>query len=295
MNFQDIFPCERILNIEELSPGYDDHASDVWRVKTDKRDVIVRASGIPDIACASAFFRSLNLLFGFDPKNVSAMEAIHHTLSALNAFTYPKILEIHEMDRAYAVVELLHGTTLKSFKGLSDDELRKFGRDLAKVHSCKFDYWGNPAGTFAVEMDQVNSHAARCMKRIVDAFYLDNRKIVDYLPVMERILRDAPAPEYCSFVLFDIDPTQFLVDRGVITGLVDTEAYVIAPREFDLIALEYVLDSRSAKLLSEGYETILALPDLKPVRTVYRYLCRLIEIQGDDDMDDWLVQPSLFG
>ncbi len=199
------------------------------------------------------------------------------------------------MDRAYAVVELLPGTTLRTFTELSDDELRKFGRNLAKVHSCKFNYWGNPAGTFAVEMHLVNSHVVRSMKRIVDEFYLDNRKIVEYLPEMQRILRDMPAPENSSFVLFDIDPTQFLVDHGIITGLVDTEAYVIAPREFDFIALEYVLNGRSAELISEGYETIMALPDLKPVRTVYRYLCRLLEIQGDDDMDDWLVQPILFG
>ncbi len=295
MNFQDIFYCERILSMEELSPGYDDHASDVWCVKTEKRDVIVRASGIQDVMCAGAFFGSLNILFGIDPRNVHALEAINHTLSALNAFKYPKILEIHEMDRAYAVVELLPGTTLRTFTELSDDELRKFGRNLAKVHSCKFNYWGNPAGTFVVEMDQVDSHVARSMKRIIDEFYLDNRKIVEYLPEMQRILWDMPAPENSSFVLFDIDPTQFLVDHGIITGLVDTEAYVIAPREFDFIALEYVLNGRSAELISEGYETIMALPDLKPVRTVYRYLCRLIEIQGDDDMDDWLAQPSLFG
>lgn len=111
---------------------------------------------------------------------------------------------------------------------------------------------------------------------------------------MERVLCDLAPPEYSSFVLVDIDPSQFLAVNGIITGLVDTEAYVIAPRELDFIALEYVLNRRSAKLISEGYEAILSIPDLKTVRTVYRYLYRLIEIQGDYDIDDWLSRPILF-
>lgn len=126
--------------------------------------------------------------------------------------------------------------------------------------------------------------------------YEDHASDVWYIkmPEMERILCDMPAPEYSSFVLADIDPTQFLVDNGVITGLVDTEAYVIAPREFDFVALEYVLDKRSAHFVSKGYETIMPLPDLKPVRVLYRYLYRLLEIQGSPDIDEWLSQPVLF-
>lgn len=294
INFQDIFPCERIISVKELSPGYDDHASDVWRVKTEKREVIVRASGIENVRCAGVFFKSLNILFGIDPTNVFAMEVINNTLSSLNGFAYPKILEKHKMDREYAVVELLEGATLDSFKGLSDNELRKFGSNLAKIHSYKMNYWGNPDGTFMIGKDNVNNHVIRCMKEIINEFYLDNHKIVQYLPQIEQILLDMPAPEFLSYVLVDMDPSQFLAANGVITGLVDTEAYVIAPRELDFIALEYVLDRRSAELISKGYEAVLPIPDLKSVRTGYRYLYRLIEIQGDDDIDDWLSQPILF-
>jgi aminoglycoside phosphotransferase (APT) family kinase protein len=132
------------------------------------------------------------------------------------------------------------------------------------------------------------------MKQIVQEFYSDDCKIVSYLPQMECALGNMAPPEYTSFVLVDLDPTQFLAQNGRITGLVDTEAYVIAPRALDFIALEYVLDRRSADLISQGYEEILPIPDLTPVRQVYRYLYRLIEVQGDDDMDAWLSQPALF-
>ncbi len=43
-----------------------------------------------------------------------------------------------------------------------------------------------------------------------------------------------------------MDPTQFLSDGTSITGLVDTEAYAVAPREFDFIGLEYVFTEKSS-------------------------------------------------
>ena len=45
-----------------------------------------------------------------------------------------------------------------------------------------------------------------------------------------------------------MDPTQFLSDGTTITGLVDSEAYAVAPRELDFIGLEYVLTERSTCL-----------------------------------------------
>jgi len=225
---------------------------------------------------------------------VFALENINNTLANLNGFKYPKIIEKHKFDREYVVVELLQGETLDSFNGLSDNELRRLGKNLAQIHSYKINYLGNPLGTFKIGINNINNHLIHAMKEIVNEFYLDNSKIVNYLPQMEQILSELPIPEYTTFVLVDIDPSQFIAQKGIITGLVDTEAYVIAPREFDFIALEYVLDSRSAKLISEGYEFILPIPDLRSVRTVYRYLYRLIEIQGDDDIDEWLLCPIIF-
>jgi aminoglycoside phosphotransferase (APT) family kinase protein len=263
-------------------------------VKTHRREVIVRASGIENVKEAGVFLRSLNHMFGIGPGNVLALEAVNNTLSGFKAFVYPKILEKHRLDREYVVVELLGGATLESFSGLSKEELIKFGRNLAIIHSRKLDYWGNPSGTFKVSLENANRHIIQSMHTIVKEFYWENHKILNALPRMERALRDIPPPEDTSYVLVDMDPTQFLADRGRITGLCDTEAYVIAPRALDFIALEYVLDRNAAQFVSQGYQTIMELPDLRHVRTVYRYLYRLIEIQGDEDLDEWLWRPELF-
>jgi hypothetical protein len=111
--------------------------------------------------------------------------------------------------------------------------------------------------------------------------------------MIDRIIA-IPPPDYTSYVLVDMDPTQFLSNGKVITGLVDTEAYAVAPRELDFIALEYVLDEKSAAEFQKGYEKILDLPDLTKCRLPFRYLYRLLSVQGNVNIEEWLEHKYLF-
>jgi hypothetical protein len=107
-------------------------------------------------------------------------------------------------------------------------------------------------------------------------------------------LKGAAVPSYSTFIMIDMDPTQFLSDGKAITGLVDTEAYVIAPRELDFIGLEYMLDYKAASHFKRGYRRVLELPDLSMVRKPYRYLYRLLSVQGDVNIKEWLDHEVLF-
>ena len=49
MNFNKIFQGENILKITELSPGYEDHSSNLWSVKTDRQEIIVRSSKVTNV------------------------------------------------------------------------------------------------------------------------------------------------------------------------------------------------------------------------------------------------------
>ena len=62
-----------------------------------------------------------------------------------------------------------------------------------------------------------------------------------------------------------MDPTQFLSDGTTITGLVDTEAYAIAPREFEFIGLEYVLTEKKLMLLKVVTKQLCLFLNLKNV------------------------------
>ena len=90
-----------------------------------------------------------------------------------------------------------------------------------------------------------------------------------------------------------MDPTQFLSDGTTITGLVDSEAYAVAPRELDFIGLEYVLTEKEAHAFKSGYETIMSIPHLEEYRQPYRYLYRLLSVQGNVELK-MVKSPILF-
>lgn len=103
-----------------------------------------------------------------------------------------------------------------------------------------------------------------------------------------------PVPEHFCPVIIDLDPSRFLIRDGMLSAVVDVEAYVVGPRELDFIGLEYLLEEESAAAFLQGYSTLLSPPHLKRYRRVYRYFYRLLGVQGSVDWDRWLAQRVLF-
>ncbi|MBB3908364.1 hypothetical protein [Anoxybacteroides rupiense] len=74
----------------------------------------------------------------------------------------------------------------------------------------------------------------------------------------------------------------------------DTQGYVIGPRELELIAFEYIFNDNAAQMFKKGYTSSLEFPDLSKVRPVYRHFLRLLEVQGSKPIDEWMNHPVLF-
>ncbi|EJQ52712.1 nitrate reductase [Bacillus hominis] len=283
-----------ILSAQALHPGYEDHASDVFLVKTETEEVIVRSSKMTEEP-HDDFWWGCKKLFGIDPRNVHQLETIHTLLKKCTTLPIPTILQKHVLDgREYVIAEKLAGNTLQSFIGQPDSILFSLGKGLAAIHSFQANFIGNPSSTFQVPLEEFKSHILKVSKNLVHMFYSDNASIHNAFHTFESQLSSLPAPRESTLVLIDMDPTQFLSDGQSITGLVDTEAYAIAPREFDFIGLEYVLTEKEALAFKQGYETIMPIPCLEECRQPYRYLYRLLSVQGSVELKKWLRHPSYF-
>ncbi|MBO1626788.1 phosphotransferase [Bacillus arachidis] len=282
-----------ILSIDPLHPGYEDHASDVWLVRTEIEEVIVRSSKLKTEP-NNDFWWGCKHLFGIDPRNVHVLEIIHKQLQQYTTLPIPKILQKHTLEREYIVVEKLNGQVLISFIGEPDSILYSLGKGLAQIHQYKASYTGNPSGTFQIPFHKFHQHLIDVSKQLVKMFHSNNSKINELFEVFQSQLPALPVPQEATLVLIDMDPTQFLTDGVAITGLVDTEAYVVAPRELDFIGLEYVFTEKEAYAFRKGYETIMPIPNLEQCRTPYRYLYRLLSVQGNVDVEQWLQHPSFF-
>lgn len=283
-----------ILSVQTLHPGYEDHASDVFLVKTAFEEVIVRSSKMTEEP-NNDFWWGCKNLFGIDPRNVHQLETVHTLLQEHTNLPIPTILEKHILNgREFVVVEKLVGNTVQSFIGQPDSILFSLGKGLAEIHKFKADYIGNVSGSFQVTLDEFQSHILNVSKELVNMFHSENESFQNAFPTFEQQLSSLPAPMEATLVLIDMDPTQFLSDGATITGLVDTEAYAVAPREFDFIGLEYVLTEKEARAFKSGYETIMPIPPLEKCRSPYRYLYRLLSVQGSVELEKWLSHPSYF-
>ncbi|GAE37715.1 hypothetical protein [Halalkalibacter akibai] len=293
MDLQFLFQ-EPIKEIHELTPGYENHASDVWLVKTDKQEVVVRSSRMVEEP-NNDFWWGCKKLFGIDPRRVYDLENVNNILNNITLIPVPKIINKGKVfSREFVVVEKLNGEVVQSFIGQPSTVLQSLGEGLARIHVHKEDYVGTPSGNFKVKLEDFNQHLIDTMTELVSRFYFNQEQIESKLGEIHNLIDDLASPEYSSFVLVDMDPTQFLSNEKVITGLVDTEAYVIAPRELDFIGLEYVLDEKSAKEFKAGYEKVMEIPDLTKCRKPYRYLYRLLSVQGKVDLNVWLNHKILF-
>ncbi|WP_352223676.1 aminoglycoside phosphotransferase family protein [Bacillus sp. SM2101] len=285
---------ESIKEVQELDPGYDDHASDVWLVKTDEQEVVVRSSRMSDEP-SNEFWWGCKSLFGIDPRNVFGLEQVNNILHDISPIPIPKVLKKRTISsREFVVVEKLTGAVVQSFKNQPPSILQNLGEGLAKIHQYQVNYVGSPSGNFKVPLERYKQHVNEIIRDLVLKFHKDHAAIREKLPEMSVMIENLPNPQFTTFVLVDIDPTQFLSNNQELTGLVDTEAYVIAPRELDFIGLEYILDKDNVKDFITGYERVKSIPDLSNCRLPYRYLYRLLSVQGDVDIDKWLNHDNLF-
>jgi phosphotransferase family enzyme len=291
-NLQTLFD-EPILEQIYFDPGYSGHASDVCLVRTASGSAVARAFrwGEP----GGPFWSGCHHLFGIDPSRVFDLELLNAQLAEISPIPAPRVLRKGVLDgREWVVVEYMPGAVLETLRGQPAQMLEQFGYALARVHSRRFADYGSPSGRVRYPLDGFFARLAETLRMLVSRFFADDERITGALEPICRAALAGPAPERAALVMVDLDVCQFLSDGRRITAVVDTEGYVVGPRELDLIALEYLLDQSGAAAFARGYRTVMSLPDLAPVRTIYRYLFLLLEVQGQADFDEWMGWPRLF-
>jgi aminoglycoside phosphotransferase (APT) family kinase protein len=290
MDLQPLFE-QPILEQTVLDPGYSGHANDVWRVRTSTETVIVRSfrGEQPE----GPFWHGCRRLFGIDPADLFALEPLNALLGELSPIPVPRVLRTgHIAGRRCLVVEHMQGEPLSDLRSRPRELLFGLGQALARIHARHVPYYGQPSGNVRAPLDSFHRHMVTVMRDLAAATG-DAALEAALEPVCSAALA-LPRPASGSLVMVDLDPTQFLTDGRRITALVDTEAYVVGPRELDFIALEFVLDPPAAVALAAGYRSVAALPELRIVRPIYRFLYRLFEVQGEVELQAWMAWPVLF-
>lgn len=267
-------------------------ASDVWEVTTMTKSVIVRTSGVESLEEAPWTW-GCNQIFGLDIRKVSNLIDINKRLKEHTNFLIPQVFKIGDTEgKTFAVMEKMPGAPFV-LREQSEEFIEQFGKCLAQLHQTRFDYCGNIEKSFSWGMDEFHERMVHVMQAVVGRYFVSNTLIRDAL---KRIVDQAlamPTPDHGTFILLDMSERQFISDGDDI-ACVDTEAFAIGPRELDLVAIEYCLDDYTVDAFIRGYNSVLELPTISGCRRVYRYLYRLLEINGPVDFVAWMSWPELF-
>lgn len=300
MNLSNLFKKKYVKQkLLQEKDGYYGGASHVWLAQTEEEEVIVRTSALTDIS-EEPFWYGMHILFGSDPRQVFVLEDLNRTLASLTTcLSVPQVLSKAVFQgRELVEVEKLDGKQVNTFIGMPGYVMEDFGKIIAQIHRMKFDFFGAFPKETHKPLSVFNERLVEVMTKLVEKYYVKvddkNQGIREMLPQICKRAQQLPHLSSSSYIMIDMDPTQFLTDGKRITAVVDTEGYVIGPRELELIAFEYILDHGAASMFQKGYTSILEFPDLSEVRFVYRYFLRLIEVQGSKPIEEWMNHPILF-
>jgi fructosamine-3-kinase len=284
LNLQPLFK-EPILN-QQLLQGL---ASDLWLVKTDKSEAVVRSTTVTDLNDAS-FLKGCYLLYGLDFRKIFDLNEINHCLASMTHFTIPKVVGMGTIaGKEYVVVEKFAGEAF-DLNEQSQQFIESFGRGIAQLHKEQFDTYGDFRGEFRFPLREFHARMIKVMEKVIDEFYSHRIELQTTWKALQTDMSSIRQPSSASFTLTDMSIRQFLKNDDVI-ALIDTEACVVAPRELDLIALELSFKQQTADAFKKGYAQVLPFPELAQIRKLYRFLHFLFQINGPADFYEWMNRP----
>ncbi|MDA1475867.1 phosphotransferase [Bacillus changyiensis] len=287
---------QKIKKAVVLGDLYEGRANNVWRIIfEDVPDCIVREpkSGIEE----SEFSFGCKEIFGLNMSHVyEHIEIVNEQLKNTNSFAIPAVIRKQQVEgRRFLVMEKIEGQQVASFIDRSPEFLMDYGRQLANLHQFHAAYFGTVHEGKRADLSVFHQTLVSTAEKLIDRYDMYSKHIREYFPIFKEKIRNLKSPVSASFILIDIDPSQYVEKNGMISGLVDTEAVAIGPREYDFVALEYLLTEREALFIQQGYEDISNLPkNLAAVRECYRFICLLLDIHGTWDFHQWMRHPVRF-
>lgn len=166
----------------------------------------------------------------------------------------------------------------------------QLGLYVGYLHSITFnDYGIFPTPTH--EGQYFKKEMLQCMQSLIGTYWKEDKNVLE---CFSRIQECRIAPTTFSLIMPDISANQFVFsqDCSKINAVVDFDAYVIGPREWELSIIELCLSNRSA--FKDGYEAYCKMPDLSELRDFYRFFSYLCDPWEKKDLQSFLKSNVIF-
>ncbi|MDX1574266.1 MAG: phosphotransferase, partial [Methylophaga sp.] len=240
----------------------------------------------PVVRC-SAFWQGVNRLFALNfPASLADTMWVQQFLSQHSPLDIPECISANN---GFVVCRQLAGKPLAA-ETVNPDIIRQLARHIAALHQLTTIHWG------ALQKPKFSADLWTSRLRQTLSYLAANNDTAISPVRLGNALKQAADIQPNKFVpvMLDLRWDQFLTEDGKLTALVDLDAFVLAPRELELVLLELLLNAPQAALFVEEYQQFHPFPDLSDVRIAYRALLFLMNVLGETDCEKWLAKPAHF-
>ncbi len=235
----------------------------------------------------SPFWRGIKEIFASDFD--TQRENIESTLSLLknpHIQVAPLIEKSHR--HAYQLFREVEGLSYEPDEFPNHDALEyQLGQFIGFLHKTQYDFFGHQKMCLHGDFKE---RAVNAMHRTIQEYWQDSCAVKE---LFEDIRRLDISPSSYSFIMTDISANQFVYGDGLssIKAVVDFDAYVIGPREWELSVIELCLQNGEA--FKKGYEEYGVFPDISAHRKFYRFFMYLCDPWDKQDVSAFMSRKTL--
>jgi len=263
---------------------FEDSTHQLWHCQTIDGPMILKLCNHQTIQ-TSTFWLGMNNLFdiGF-PASLAHIDKTHRFITEEGELQIPE--HIASEASAFVLARYLEGVDV-DFEHVSDGMVIQLAKHLAKLHQVQKSNWG----AFHQTEFSSSQWSTRLQRTLSTLAEMHPNTIPEQ--VLEQALQQAADLNIDSFVpiMLDLRWDQMLQQQGQLSAIVDMDAFVVGPRELELVLLEYQLNEHQADIFIHEYQASAEWPDLTEQRFCYRLLLFLMNSLGETDVNKWMHAP----
>lgn len=229
----------------------------------------------------SPFWQQMEAIFGINSvTQLATVRGVSERLQQQTIIPVPQVIHVEAdagvLDAPFVVLTHLAGAAHEPDEFPSGEALHyQLGQFIGSLHAQPYAGFGNVLMEPLRPKADFLSMMIAAMHQTIQRFWADCPPLYNYLDKLAATTAIDAIFSSAGLIMIDISGNQFVYDKQYIRGVVDLDAYVIGPREWELSMLEMCITEPAA--FRRGYECCVSLPTFASFRSFYRLWAYLNE------------------
>ncbi|PHS24520.1 MAG: hypothetical protein COA83_07925 [Methylophaga sp.] len=278
-----------LIQLTPLPKMFDDSTHQLWRCDTVEGEFMLKVCDGNAVA-NSTFWQGMSLLFDVQlPAQLGEFKGVYDLISQHSPLMIPDHIasdseNSNKQQRAFILTKMLSGSMVEPHD-VDDEMMKALAKHISQMHAQQQTTWGRVTQP-ELALDDWPIRLQNTLITLAVQQDIPGNLLAEALSQAKTIKADFAVP-----IMLDLRWDQFLQENGKLSALVDLDAIVYAPRELELVLLEYILTPKQAIIFKSEYPYSI---DLSQVRQPYRLLLFLMNVLGKKDVGCWMQREYGF-